>query len=772
MPGPSYVQVLGGGSPDGGVALLLFFDERRYVFACGEGTQRFCVSHNLRLNRLQAVFLPRLEWTRSGGFPGLLCTVADAGGIERLHLVGPANTMHFVATLRPFLRRSLFELKVSEVGTPAETLTAKDGDRIQDALPLAYSDECIKVYVMEVFDGPEALADSMELVIDDPSDGPPPPPSEAKRRKTPPHHGDFYANASYFAKMFKDLQEKTTTAAAAGEYYGGCEDDHDEGARMPAVRRRGSSLCYLVEGPALPGKFNARRAKELGVPAGPLYSQLTRGLPVELPDGRVVEPEDCVGERLPGSLLLILDVASQGQLHDLSNQLAILTASSTIQSQLNGHLEIVFHLADPDLFHSQSYQTLVVQRLAGHRHVWANGHKSIVYPSPLAILKNLHLSIEADVFPLAAHVDEKAPPSETGVDWAAPLTRLKWNSRDRQSIVDDSMAIVVQQAADAIYDRDFVSSYEPRPDNPVVTFLGTGAALPGKYRNVSSTLVDYGDAAYLLDCGEATLGQLLRRFPEELFHKVLGRLRAILISHLHADHQLGLPGVLCRARTNRELVVVAPQRYSTFLQELSDCALLASASSPPQHHCTLSFFASERIESCAEYRSRAAQASGLASLQAVPVVHCPHSYGFLFDRRHHSHSSVPSPRIIFSGDTRPAASLIAAGHGSQILIHEATFCAALQDEAVAKRHSTVEEAIDVGRQMEVDFTLLSHISQRYAKIIPPHQYAATPSVAIAVDLMSLSWAQMQAGLLATLVPRMLTLMPSDEGPGTRLSDED
>lgn len=60
------------------------------------------------------------------------------------------------------------------------------------------------------------------------------------------------------------------------------------------------SLAYaLIEKPR-PGKFFPERAIKLGVPKGPLWSRLQKGIDVKLPDGRVVKPEDVLGPARPG----------------------------------------------------------------------------------------------------------------------------------------------------------------------------------------------------------------------------------------------------------------------------------------------------------------------------------------------------------------------------------------------------------------------------------------------------------------------------------------
>ena len=79
------------------------------------------------------------------------------------------------------------------------------------------------------------------------------------------------------------------------------------------------------------------------------------------------------------------------------------------------------------------------------------------------------------------------------------------------------------------------------PKFPKFTFLGTGSSVPNKYRNVSCILVESSKDSYvILDCGEGSLLQLHRQFGHAKSCDILRKLKGIYISHLHADHHIGL----------------------------------------------------------------------------------------------------------------------------------------------------------------------------------------------------------------------------------------
>lgn len=112
-----------------------------------------------------------------------------------------------------------------------------------------------------------------------------------------------------------------------------------------------------------------------------------------------------------------------------------------------------------------------------------------------------------------------------------------------------------------------------------LTFLGTSAGIPTKYRNVTALAVEcvnpylsgdkknskYARPWLLIDCGEATQHQLLKT-------KLSGhQLAAICITHVHGDHCYGLPGLLASlAMSGRraKLIIIAPKAIATFLESL------------------------------------------------------------------------------------------------------------------------------------------------------------------------------------------------------------
>lgn len=117
----------------------------------------------------------------------------------------------------------------------------------------------------------------------------------------------------------------------------------------------------------------------------------------------------------------------------------------------------------------------------------------------------------------------------------------------------------------------------------------------------------------------------------------------------------------------------------------------------------------------------------MQDIQTTYVKHCPNAFGVAL-----THND--GYKITYSGDTMPSSDLVELGMNSDLLIHEATMEDELAHEAVIKMHSTTSQAIDVGLKMKAKFILLTHFSQRYAKL-PRFDDNFAENVGIAFDNM-------------------------------------
>uniref|UniRef100_A0A673XH75 Zinc phosphodiesterase ELAC protein 2 n=1 Tax=Salmo trutta TaxID=8032 RepID=A0A673XH75_SALTR len=100
-PATVYAQVVGAGSRDNGASLYVFSEFNRYLFNCGEGTQRLMQEHKLKAARLDNIFLTRMSWENVGGLSGMILTLKDTG-VPEVVLSGPPQLEKYVNAIRVF----------------------------------------------------------------------------------------------------------------------------------------------------------------------------------------------------------------------------------------------------------------------------------------------------------------------------------------------------------------------------------------------------------------------------------------------------------------------------------------------------------------------------------------------------------------------------------------------------------------------------------------------------------------------------------------------
>ncbi len=269
-----------------------------------------------------------------------------------------------------------------------------------------------------------------------------------------------------------------------------------------------------------------------------------------------------------------------------------------------------------------------------------------------------------------------------------------------------------------------------------LVFLGTAGSAPTAARGTSATLIRRGGDRLLVDCGEGTQRQLLRSDAG------LGDLEDVFLTHLHADHVLGLPGMLktfalrgretgvtvhgprgTRALLEALRVVIGRLTYPLAVDEL------APGDAVERDGYRIETFAVSHGPGAIGYALREESRPGRFEVEAAEALGVPDgpARGALqrgetitldSGRVVRPEEVVGEPRrgrtIALTGDTAPARSVVEAATGADVLVHEATFLADERARARETEHSTAGEAALVAREADVGLLALTHVSARYA----------------------------------------------------------
>jgi ribonuclease Z len=262
-------------------------------------------------------------------------------------------------------------------------------------------------------------------------------------------------------------------------------------------------------------------------------------------------------------------------------------------------------------------------------------------------------------------------------------------------------------------------------------FAGTGGSVPSARRGLPAILVRLGGDRILFDCGEGTQRQLTRSIG-------LLDMECVFITHFHADHWLGLPGMLKSfALRDREqpLTIYGPRGLS----ELMGVMRIVYGRLPYDFEI-VELEPAETVErdgyliAAVPVSHRAPNAFGYAIVEDARPGHLDAKLaeqlgvkpGPDFGRLQRGETvggvlpeQVMGPeregrKIVLSGDTEPCEALKIAAHEADLLVHEATFTEEDADRARETAHSTARQAAELARDAQVRSLALTHISTRYA----------------------------------------------------------
>lgn len=268
----------------------------------------------------------------------------------------------------------------------------------------------------------------------------------------------------------------------------------------------------------------------------------------------------------------------------------------------------------------------------------------------------------------------------------------------------------------------------------IVTFIGTSASVPSAARGTSATLVSRGGRRWLVDCGEGTQRQLLRSGVG------LADVDVVLLTHLHGDHFLGLPGMFKTfALRGREepLLLVGPEGLDQLMVTLQPLIgrlpfhLEVQQSGPGEvlrdDDAVIRAFHTDHGVRSLGYALVEDDRPGAFDVDAARALGVPDgpSFGVLQRGGEVTLDSGAVVRpdqvmgearhgraVVFSGDTRPCAGTEDAARGADLLIHEATFCDEDAPRAMETRHTTAREAGALAARAGVRMLALTHVSTR------------------------------------------------------------
>ncbi len=265
-----------------------------------------------------------------------------------------------------------------------------------------------------------------------------------------------------------------------------------------------------------------------------------------------------------------------------------------------------------------------------------------------------------------------------------------------------------------------------------VTFLGTSGSAPTKERGLSSVAVEFDGEVFLLDCGEGAQRQMMR------FGINYSKVSRIFITHMHADHVIGVAGLartFALFRRTAPLFLYVPAGTSAQL-----LSLLKFDNAMINYPIVVEEVGTGRV-----YSGRDVEVSAFA------LKHTVRTYGYVIKERDRHHfikkrcdalgikremfsqltkrgslrvgrriiklEEVTTPeqgrKLAYATDSRPVPGTVRAAKGADLLIHEGTYDSALAKLAKERMHSTAAEAATVAKKASVRKLAITHLSTRY-----------------------------------------------------------
>ena len=273
-----------------------------------------------------------------------------------------------------------------------------------------------------------------------------------------------------------------------------------------------------------------------------------------------------------------------------------------------------------------------------------------------------------------------------------------------------------------------------------ITLLGTGAACPSIERNVAALAIAREGETLLFDCGEGTQRQMMR-------YGVSFAFREIFFTHYHADHMLGVTGLMrTMGLQDRTLPVtlygprgadrilgaaiglgIERNRFPIEIKEIAPGDRIAREEYdivvfPTDHRADTVGYALAEHTRLGRFNPERARELGVPEGPLWGKLHKGETVELPDGRRVGPADLVGQPRrgrtVVYTGDTRPSLGVVEAARGADLLIHDSTFGEEERARAEETGHSTAAQAAEVAREAGARRLVLTHISPRYTRDAP------------------------------------------------------
>ncbi|XP_043260367.1 ribonuclease Z, mitochondrial [Colletes gigas] len=693
------LQVLGSGAIGAPCSIFVTADHVNYMFNCGEGTQRLAHEYHCKLSKLDHIFVTRPTWKNIGGIPGILLTIQEIG-VPTMNIHCSEGMNDLLDSLKQFVRLSSMRI----VHAP-----------IDESKP--YEDNVMTVWYVPI-------SKAVGSIIDDPIE------LSTESQNHLNISGKRVMNAEETEENCSQIEKKLKIT--------------------PNV------ICYICEIKPKRGKLSINKCIQLGVEAGPHLRLLKEGKDFTREDGTVILSKDVCTPDGPKFVFAVVECPMEEYLDSLVNHPAF--SKYSVPNLEDGGIVCIFHCTPEAVVNNEKYQDWINTFPQSTQHILLNDENYCMGSE--AVYKNQHILnlLHPEIFPLLKEdcfkKDKNTEKSNIHrgrtmqtLDVLPYFKRMKcivFSNPDKYineifstPEFEDELTKLKKNIKIKTAELELLDT----PEYPRIVMLGTGSSIPNKVRNTSAILLRVDEnTSILMDCGEGTFSQIIRLYGTSNVGDILRTIKAVYISHLHADHQIGLVGLLQERGkyTDDKVYLIAPGLILRWLNLYHNQFEPVSQFYKLVDNCDL-YLGSHKLPLV--YEESIYNALNIKEINTIHVKHCKFSYGVAVTLK-------DGRKIVYSGDAMPCDNLLTLGEDCDLLIHEATMEDGLQHLARTKSHSTTSQAINAGKSMNAKFILLTHFSQRYSKI--PLLSGEEVNVGLAYDNMDIKlW---QLPLLSLFYP--------------------